>query len=72
MKILEKQVNGKLVSENLVKTFQKLNAAIDLLLARVEIKIVADPQDVQSSQQNENLVKMLSLFENLFVGSDEG
>jgi len=72
MKILEKQVKGELVSENLVKNFKKLNAAIDLLLARVEIKIVADTQGVQSSQQNENVVKMLSLFENLFVGSDQG
>jgi len=50
MKILEKQVKGELVSENLVKNFKKLNAAIDLLLARVEIKIVADTQGVQSSQ----------------------
>jgi hypothetical protein len=72
MEILEKQVKGKLVSEDLVKTFQKLRSTIDDLLARVGKRMVAVAQGSHSSSQNENIAKILTLFENLFVGSEEG
>ena len=72
MEILEKQVKGKLVSEDLVKTFQKLYSTIDELLAKVGKRMVAVVQGSHSSSQNENVAKILSLLENLFVGSDEG
>ena len=43
-----------------------------MLLARVGRKKVAVPQGSHSSLQNENVSKILSLLENIFVGSDEG
>ena len=72
MEILEKQVKGKLASEDLVKTFQKLYSTIDELLGKVGKRMVAVVQVSHSSSQNENSAKILSLLENLFVGSDEG
>jgi hypothetical protein len=65
------KIEDRLTSEDLIKTFQKLHSTIDSLLARVGRRMVVVGQGVQSSLQNENLVKMLSLFESLFVGSDE-
>jgi hypothetical protein len=72
MEILEKQVKGKLLSEDLVKTFQKLYSTIDELLARVGKRMVAVVQGSHSCSQNENVTKILTLLENLFVGSEEG
>ena len=72
IEILEKQVKGKLASEDLVKTFQKLYSTIDELLAKVGKRMVAVVQGSHSSCQNENSAKILTLLENLFVGSDEG
>jgi hypothetical protein len=72
MEILEKQVKGKLLSEDLVKTFQKLYSTIDELLAKVGKRMVAVVQGSHSCSQNENVTKILTLLENLFVGSEEG
>ena len=72
MEILEKQVEGKLLSEDLVKTFQRLYSTIDELLARVGKRMVAVVQGSHSSSQNENVTKILTLLENLFVGSHDG
>ena len=72
IEILEKQVKGKLASEDLVKTFQKLYSTIDELLAKVGKRMVAVVQGSHSSSQNENSAKILTLLENLFVGSHDG
>ena len=70
--ILMKHAQGKPLSEDLVQAFLKLHSTIDSLLARVGRRMVVAAQGVQSSLQNENIAKMLSLFESLFVGNDEG
>ena len=49
IEILEKQVKGKLASEDLVKTFQKLYSTIDELLAKVGKRMVAVVQGSHSS-----------------------
>jgi hypothetical protein len=72
MEILEKQVKGKLLSADLVKTFQKLYSTIDELLAKVGKRMVAVVQGSHSCSQNENFTKILTLLENLFVGSHDG
>ena len=69
--IYSKNAKGKLVSEDFVQTFLKLQGTIDQLLARVGRKMVAVAKGSHSSLQNENTAKILTLLENLFVGNDE-
>ena len=72
MEILEKQVDGKLTCEDLVKSFQNLYTTIDQLLARVGRKMVAMAQGCHSSLELENLhssiAKMQAILESQFVG----
>ena len=72
IEIYEKNAKGNLISEDFVSTFQKLQATIDQHLARVGIKMVAVAQGCHSSLQNENVAKILTLLEGLFLDSDEG
>ena len=75
MEILEKQVEGKLVNEDLVQAFQKLYTTIDQILARVGRKMVAAAQGCHSYFELENLqssiAKMQALLESQFVGGDD-
>ena len=70
--IYSKNAKGKLVSEDFVQTFLKLQGTIDQLLARVGRKMVAVAQGSHPTLQNENTAKILTLLESLFVGNDEG
>ena len=70
--ILQKHAEGNSVSEDLVQTFLKLYTTIDQHLTRIGRKVVAVAQGSQSALQNENIAKILSMFESLFVVSDEG
>ena len=75
MEILEKHAEGRLVSEELVQTFQKLYTTIDQLLARVGRRMVAAAQGGHSSLELEvlqsSIARMQALFESQFVGGDE-
>jgi hypothetical protein len=75
VEILDKKIDDKLTSEDLVKSFQNLFTAIDSILERVGRRVVAAAQGRQASIENESFqalcTKMMSLFESQFVGGDE-
>ena len=75
MLILVKKDKGKLLSQDLVETFQNLQNSINQLLARVGENKPVIAHGCQSSLVHENLqslgIKLLSLFESQFVGGED-
>ena len=60
LEILEKHADMQPLSDELASIFHKLSTAIDQLLAKIGLRIIAEPQDLQYSLEDGENIQSLS------------